>query len=162
MKIAGILAVTVFLLLIALLFAGQVGLFRGTAPLDLGVKNGRLKPPSATPNSVSSQSDLYPTHPQKDYARIAPFQFQGDGDKAMAKISALVGATDRTVLVTQEADYIYAQCSTPLLKFTDDLEFWLDRPNAVIHVRSASRLGRKDFNANRDRVEKIRAQFSTN
>jgi uncharacterized protein (DUF1499 family) len=80
----------------------------------------------------------------------------------MTKIAALLRATDRTVLVKQEADYLYAQSSTPLLKFTDDLEFWLDRPNAVIHVRSASRLGRKDFTANRDRVEKIRAQFSTN
>jgi uncharacterized protein (DUF1499 family) len=162
MKIAGFITVTVSLLLIALLVAGQMGLLQGTAPLDLGVKNGLMKPPSATPNSVSSQSDLYPTHPQAHYARIEPIQFQGDGDLAMTKIAALVRATDRTVLVKQEADYIYAQSSTPLLKFTDDLEFWLDRPNAVIHVRSASRLGRKDFNVNRERVEKIRAQFSRN
>ena len=162
MKIVGILAVTISLVLIALLVAGQMGMLRGSAPLDLGVKNGRMKPPSATPNSVSSQSDLYPTHPQKDYARIAPFQFQGDGDQAMTKIAALLRATDRTVLVKQEADYLYAQSSTPLLKFTDDLEFWLDKSAGVIQVRSSSRLGRKDFHVNRERVETIRAQFAKN
>ncbi len=62
----------------ALLLAGQLGVLKGHAPGDLGVQNGRLKPPSWTPNSVSSQADLYPDHPQKDYARIAPIQFTGD------------------------------------------------------------------------------------
>jgi uncharacterized protein (DUF1499 family) len=49
-----------------------------------------------------------------------------------------------------------------LLKFTDDLEFWLDRPASVIQVRSSSRLGRKDFQVNRQRIEAIRAQFTGN
>lgn len=66
---------------------------------------------------------------------------------------------DRTVVVKQEPDYIYAQCTSSVLQFTDDLEFWLDRTAGVIHVRSASRLGRKDLNANRSRVEKIRVEY---
>jgi uncharacterized protein (DUF1499 family) len=66
------------------------------------------------------------------------------------------------VIITRDAGYLYAESSTPLLKFTDDLEFWLDRPAGVIQLRSASRLGRKDFNVNRERIEKIRAQFTQN
>lgn len=146
----------------ALVLAGQLGALKGSTPGDLGIQNGRLKPPSWTPNSVSSQADLYPDHPQKDYARIAPIQFTGDGEKAVLKIAAILKRSERTVIVTQNADYLYAQSTTPILKFTDDLEFWLDRSAGVIQVRSASRLGRKDFNVNRDRVETIRAQFTKN
>ncbi|MGA8514734.1 MAG: DUF1499 domain-containing protein, partial [Burkholderiaceae bacterium] len=66
-------------------------------------------------------------------------------------------AMPRTVIVQQDAGYIYAQCTTQILKFTDDIEFYLDKAAGVIHVRSASRIGRKDLGANRTRVEQIRA-----
>ncbi len=36
--------------------------------------------------------------------------------------------------------------------FVDDLEFWADPIDGVIHVHSASRLGRKDFGVNRARI----------
>jgi uncharacterized protein (DUF1499 family) len=64
--------------------------------------------------------------------------------------------------VTRESGYLYAQSTTPLMRFTDDLEFWLDAEKGVIHVRSASRLGESDLGANRQRVETIRAQFLKN
>lgn len=145
-----------------LVLAGQLGVLRGRQPNDIGIQNGRLKPPSWTPNSVSTQADLYPDHPQKDYARIAPIQFTGDGERAMLRIADILKHSERTVIVTQKSDYLYAQCTTRILRFTDDLEFWLDKSAGVIQVRSASRLGRKDFNVNRERVETIRAQFAKN
>jgi uncharacterized protein (DUF1499 family) len=63
------------------------------------------------------------------------------------------------VLVTREPGYLYAQCSTPRLKFTDDLEFALDAAASVIHLRSASRLGAKDFGVNRSRMQDVRVRF---
>ncbi len=147
---------------VALVLAGQLGLLRGRAPNDLGVRNNRLKPPSRSPNSVSSQVDLYADHPQKAYASIAPLQFTGDADQAMARLADILKNSARIVVVSQTPDYIYAQSTTQVFKFTDDIEFWLDRSASVIHVRSASRLGRKDFNVNRLRIETIRAQFARN
>ena len=48
-----------------------------------------------------------------------------------------------TRVITREADYLYARMlGTPVLKFTDDVEFWLDARTGDIHFRSASRLGR--------------------
>jgi uncharacterized protein (DUF1499 family) len=44
--------------------------------------------------------------------------------------------------------------------FVDDVEFLLDEKARVIHVRSASRLGRKDFGVNRERIEAIRARMA--
>jgi uncharacterized protein (DUF1499 family) len=162
MKIIWFASVFVVIVLAVAFIAGQLGLLKGPMPKDLGVRDGRLKPPAKTPNSVSSQADLYPEHRQKDYASIKPIEFTGDGVSAMAKLAGILKGMERTEVITIEPDYIYAQCGTQLLKFTDDIEFWLDRAAGVIQVRSASRLGKKDFNVNRERVEKIRAEFGQN
>ena len=160
MKILWFLALLVVVLALALIIAGQMGLLAGKAPSRLGVTDGRLKPPSSTPNSVSSQASLYPDHPQQAYAAIAPLTFKGDGEAAIKQLAQVLTQMPRTVIVTQNADYLYAQSTTALLKFTDDVEFWLDKPNSVIQARSSSRLGRKDLGVNRARVEAIRAAFA--
>lgn len=162
MKIIGYCGILLLAMAAALLIAGQLGCLAGNVPDTLGVVNGRLSPPSTTPNSVSSQATLYPEHPQKDYASIAPLSYRGDADAAMDRLAALLQHTDRTTVITRQPDYIYAQCQTALFRFTDDLEFWLDRPNNVIQVRSASRLGHRDLGVNRARVEAIRARFPLN
>lgn len=144
----------------ALLFiAGQAGWLRGTPPADLGVRDGRLQPPSATENSVSSQASLYPDHPQRSNALVAPFRYRGDGAAAMDRLAKVLAGWPDTALVTREPGYLYAQCGTRRLRFTDDVEFVLDAPQGVIHVRSASRVGRKDFGANRARVEALRTAW---
>lgn len=144
-----------------LLLAGQLGLFQGSPPPDLGVKNGRLRPPASTPNSVSSQTALYPGHPQAQYAAIAPLDYQGDARASMAKLVQVLQALPGTVIVSQTDDYLYAQSTTSLLRFTDDLEFWLDTRRHTIEVRSASRIGRHDLGVNRQRIETIREQFNS-
>lgn len=161
MKILVALVVAALGITVVVVGAGQLGLLAGSAPMRLGVTNGRLSPPSADPNSVSSQAALYPDHPQRSYADIAPLAFAGDGEAAMARLAGLLQQSAGTVIMKKQPDYIYAQCSTPVLKFTDDAEFWLDKVAGVIQVRSASRLGRKDFGANRARIESIRARFKS-
>lgn len=159
MNILGILALLVLVASMGLVIAGQMGMLTGQVPDDLGVTDGRLKGLSKTANCVSSQAGLYPDHLQTEYASIAPLKFTGDGDRAMEKLAAALAKTQRTVVVKREPGYLYAQATTALLKFTDDLELWLDKPNSVIHVRSCSRLGQKDFGVNRARVEALRAQL---
>jgi uncharacterized protein (DUF1499 family) len=147
-----------------LILAGQWGLLRGKAPMDLGVSSEKLKPPSQTENSVSSQASLYPNHPMRTYAEIAPLSYTGDSSAAWAKLERAVATLPRTSVIantsTDSGRYLYVQSTTMLLRFTDDVEFWQDETNHVIHVRSASRLGRKDFGVNRKRVEEVRAAFN--
>ncbi len=162
MRVVWLIAAGLLALVVAVFFLGQFGFLRGKVPTDLGVRNGRLKPPALTPNSVSSQADLYPENPQQAYASIRPLQFTGDAQKAVNRLVDILHKTDGLVIIAQEPEYVYAQSTTPLLKFTDDVEFAVDREAHVIHVRSASRIGRKDFNVNRARVETIRAQFEAN
>jgi uncharacterized protein (DUF1499 family) len=139
--------------------AGRLGLLEGRTPRDLGIKEGRLKPPSLSPNSVSSQAHLYPNHPQQSFATIAAFDAGQDAKASLQKIEGILQKMDGVRIVERQSEYLYAQCQTPLMRFTDDLEFWLDSANNTIHVRSASRLGLRDFGANRKRVEQIRAAY---
>jgi uncharacterized protein (DUF1499 family) len=43
------------------------------------------------------------------------------------------------------------------MRYVDDVELYYDEPAGLVHVRSASRLGRRDFGVNRKRVEELRA-----
>lgn len=150
----------VVLLPVLVLVAAQVGAFAGSAPADLGVKDGRLKPPSNTPNSVTSQAGLHASHPLAQRAAIAPLAYSGDGRAAMRKLAGVLAGMERTTVVRQEPDYLYAQCQSKLMRFTDDVEFWLDEKAGVIHVRSASRIGHGDRGVNRARVEMIRHRMA--
>ena len=47
-----------------------------------------------------------------------------------------------------------------LLGFGDDVELLFDAPSGAFQVRSASRLGRRDYGVNRARVEKLRRLIS--
>ena len=141
--------------------AGQLGLLRGSAPTDLGLREGKLKAPSTTPNSVSSQADLWPEHPQQAYARVPPLAIAGGPEVAMARLKAAVQASAGAAVVKADGDYLYAQFTTPLMHYTDDVEFWFDRTAGVVQVRSASRLGKGDLGANRKRIETLRAGLAS-
>lgn len=144
----------------AVLVGAQFGLLAGSPPADLGVAQGRLQPPSSTPNSVSSQAGLYPEHPQRAYASIDPLPLKhGDPVASVRTLVDVLQATPGLTLVERRPDYVYAQAQTRWLKFVDDLEFWFNPTSGVIELRSASRLGRKDFGVNRQRIEAIRQAY---
>lgn len=138
------------------LLAAQFGAFSGRAPGHMGPRDGRLKPPLKTPNSVSSQADMWVQHPMQDYARIAPLALKGDGPATIAQIKRIAETMPGAKVVESRPDYLYVQFSTRLMKFVDDAQFWFDPASGLVQVRSASRLGRKDFGVNRSRIEAIR------
>ena len=147
------------LLAVVVALASQLGLLRGRTPVDLGVRDGRLKPPSMSPNSVSSQAGLYPDHPQRAYAQIAPLPVRGSGPETIERLRRIVEAMEGAKVVKADSGYLYAQYTSKMMKFVDDAEFWFDPRSNVIQVRSASRLGRSDFGVNRARIEAIRARL---
>lgn len=152
--------IAVLAVVISVIVAGQLGLLQGNAPTDLGVKHGKLKGLSSTDNSVSSQADLYADHPQRKYSSIAPLAVRGDGPATIARIKRIVEEMDGARLITNAPDYLYAQYTTSLMKYVDDVEFWFDPNQNVIQVRSASRLGKSDLGVNRKRIEAVRAALA--
>ena len=159
MRALAFLGFVFFVLPLLVLAAGQFGWLMGRAPDDLGVRDGKLKPPSRTPNSVSSQAALWPDGEYAStYAQIDPLPARGDSAAAMRRLRKLLAGWPGAKIAEERPDYLRVVFVTRWLRFVDDAEFWLDPANNVIQVRSASRLGRKDFGVNRARIEAIRAR----
>jgi uncharacterized protein (DUF1499 family) len=125
-------------------------MFDWRRPANLGAKEGRLAPCKRSPNCVSSQAD-----PRDKEHYIAPISYAGTMQDLRQAIAQLPLAT----IIEAGENYLYAEFRTPFLRFVDDVEFLKD--GEVLHVRSASRLGRRDFKANRNRVEQLRAYLNS-
>jgi uncharacterized protein (DUF1499 family) len=140
------------LLLLALVFTGflyQQAFSSRSMTIASGHENGRLLPCPESPNCVSSQISPDESH------FIEPFE-DADGSKWIS-LSASVNAMDGTELVRQAGNYAYFTFRTPLMGFVDDVEFYYTPESAVIHVRSASRVGYSDGDTNRNRIEAVRS-----
>ena len=130
-------------------------IFSGTKPDNLGVNNGKLAACPNSPNCVSSQS------PSSDETHfIQPLKYSSTSEKALADLKAAIASEDRTKIINESSDYLYAEFKSALMGFVDDVEFYLDSSSNTIHVRSASRLGQSDLGVNRKRVETIRSKFN--
>jgi uncharacterized protein (DUF1499 family) len=123
-------------------------MFSWKRPANLGVKDGRLAPGKRTPNCVSSQAD-----PADREHYIAPIPFRG----SMQDLRRAVESMERATVISVERNYLYAEYRTPLMRYVDDVELYYDHKHSLVHVRSASRLGRRDFGVNRKRIEALRA-----
>ena len=90
------LAVIAFIFIIVpllLLAAGQFGLLKGRPPSEPGLREGKLKPPSRTQNSVSSQASLWPAADYAvEYAAIEPLAFTQDSALAMNRLRDVLAA----------------------------------------------------------------------
>lgn len=113
---------------------------------------GRLAPCPRTPNCVSTQAPAGSKH-------MDPIPYTGPLAPARAKLLEVLHRHPRTRIVSEEADYLKAECRSEIFRFVDDVEFVFDDDAKHIHFRSASRLGRKDFGVNRKRMEEIAAAF---
>lgn len=129
-------------------------LFSWKRPENLGLREGRLAPCKSTPNCVSSQAN-----PADTEHYIAPIAFKGAALAAVTAVRKAVESMERASVIRHEANYLYAEFRSRLMRYVDDVEFAVDERAGVIQVRSASRLGRRDFGVNRARVEALRVKI---
>ena len=121
-------------------------------PDNLELKNQLLSPCPGTPNCVSSQ--------EKNLEhRIQPITFEGSLKLAKESLHRVINSMRGTRILTQDVLYWHVEFTTQLLRFIDDVEFYFDGSQSLIHVRSASRQGYWDLGVNRRRVETIRSRF---
>jgi uncharacterized protein (DUF1499 family) len=134
--------------------SGGDTVFSWKRPADLGLKDGKLARCKRTPNCVSSQAD-----PADSEHYVAPIPFAGDALGALAAARQAVESMARAIVVRHEGNYLHAEFRSRLMRFVDDVEFTFEPGAGLIHVRSASRLGRRDYGVNRARVEALRARI---
>lgn len=127
-------------------------MFVGKRPNNLGVRDGKLAPCPNTPNCVSSQSS------DAEHS-IETLTYTSTPAEAMADVKTVIQAMKKTKIITESKNYLYAEFTSAIMGFVDDVEFSLDETAKVIHVRSASRLGQSDLGVNRKRIETIRTNL---
>jgi len=121
----------------------------GEPPQNIGVINGRLSGCPESPNCVSSFDN--------DETHVFP-PLQGN----LREIEQIIVGMDSANIVEASESYLYAEFTSRLMGYVDDVEFLHDQTSGLTHVRSASRLGYSDLGVNRKRIEAIRTALASN
>jgi uncharacterized protein (DUF1499 family) len=135
------------LLLVGLIAFIAMALQSQKRPEDLGLQQGMLRPCPASPNCVCSEE-----HSQSsEQHAVAPIKARYG---AWKKLTAII--TEQGGVIQQDnGSYLHATFTSPVFRYVDDVELRLDADQGLIHIRSASRVGRSDFGVNRKRVKDI-------
>ncbi|MGK0466635.1 DUF1499 domain-containing protein [Clostridium sp.] len=118
-------------------------------PENLGVNNGKLAKLSNKPNAVSSQTD------EKD-KRVDALKFKGNLENSKNEIYKAIENYGNAKTVINEKNYLYVIFTTGKMKYHDDVEFYFDESEKLIHFRSSSRIGYSDLGLNRERYNKLK------
>ncbi|ABC31066.1 uncharacterized protein conserved in bacteria [Hahella chejuensis KCTC 2396] len=132
-------------------FAAGLSACGSTPPAGLGAHDGRLSSCPESPNCVSSFSD-----PSDAEHFITPL-YNDKAAQMWERLPTVLESAGNIRIIQRKPDYIRAEATSFVFRFVDDVEFLLDREAGVIHLRSASRLGYRDFGVNRERLEEIKA-----
>jgi uncharacterized protein (DUF1499 family) len=119
---------------------------------DISSTRNRLAPCPSSPNCVSTQE-------KGGYHAIPPIPYTGSREGVLEQLKALLQEMKRSRIITVSPDYLHAEFRT-FLGFVDDVEFYIDQEQQLIHMRSASRTGYWDFGVNRRRLEAIRVELN--
>ncbi|WP_394673224.1 DUF1499 domain-containing protein [Limnobacter sp.] len=147
-----LLSLIVLVTLVIVVFLG-LGLYSETGSPP-GLTNGQLAPCPSKPNCVSSESS-----PSDNHAIAALPITPGMGAEPLLKVKEVVELLGGDVNFSNE-QYMASTFTSDLFGFVDDVEFRVDQGSGLLHVRSASRVGYSDLEANRKRVEQLRVLLS--
>jgi len=136
------------LLLVGLIAYIAMALQSQKDPEDIiGLQHGKLRPCPDSPNCVCSEQ-----HSQSsEQHALTPINAGYGAWKKLAKIIIRQGGE----IQQDDGSYLHATFTSSVFRYVDDVELRLDEDLGLIHIRSASRVGRSDFGVNRKRVERI-------
>ncbi|MCT4584581.1 MAG: DUF1499 domain-containing protein [Peptostreptococcaceae bacterium] len=141
--------IIIFILVIIVCFAF---IKNNTIPKNLGVSNGKLAKMPNSPNAVSSQAN-------DSKKKVEEIKYIENKSISKAKIESIIKNYKSAKIITNNENYIHVVFSTNTMKFKDDVEFYFDDKNQVIHYRSASRIGYSDMGVNKARYDELVAIY---
>lgn len=122
-----------------------------TALKSLGVQaGGHLSPCPDMPNCVCSYGAESGRH------FITPIKVgHHQVHQVMSVVKSICSSWPRGHIAAQTTNYLHLVVTTPLMKLSDDVEFFIDSEQGLLHLRSASRLGHWDLGVNRRRMNQM-------
>ncbi|PCI46331.1 MAG: hypothetical protein COB51_07295 [Moraxellaceae bacterium] len=119
----------------------------GSSAPSLGINEGLFLQCPPSPNCVNSQM-------KEDSHYIAPIDMSGSIEEKRDVLTKIIASLPRTKLIKSSENYLLVEFESKLMGYVDDVEFLIEADQ--IQVRSASRVGYSDLDANRKRIETIR------
>ena len=95
--------------------------------------------------------------PDADDPALRPIPFRAPIEQVMRTMTAAIAGEPRMRMVVAGRRYLRAEARSALFRFVDDVELLADENAGLIHFRSASRTGRRDFGVNGRRMRRITA-----
>jgi uncharacterized protein (DUF1499 family) len=139
----------------ALLAAARLRDAPAPPPPELGARDGALAPCRFRTNCVRSGDPRSSRGQAPAPGERPPIPYLGTRAETERALLDAVSSLPGARVVERRGDYVRAECRTRVLRFVDDLELLFDDARAVVHFRSASRVGRNDFGVNRERVAEL-------
>lgn len=117
-------------------------------PSDLGIKSGKLSELPNSPNGVSTQTS------QEDKL-VDVLKYKSDGEITRKEIKEVCIDFGNARLEDENDNYMRFVFTSGKMKYNDDVEFYFDDENEIVHYRSNSRVGYSDMGLNKERYLKI-------
>ncbi|NBI30861.1 DUF1499 domain-containing protein [Chengkuizengella sp. YPA3-1-1] len=136
-----------------LVFYGTLILYnQNSESLVSGVKDEKLAECPESPNCVSTQTE-------DNTKKMEPIAYIISNEEVMEIMVQVINEMSGTKIMIQDSNYLHVTFTTRFLRFVDDVEFYFDEQNKLIHFRSASRTGYSDMGVNQERMVEIRERF---
>jgi len=144
----------VLIIIVALILTGVVSFFvlglMSQSGEAHGLVEGKLSKCPDKPNCVSSEFEADVGH------YVEPVVFSvGTASEALSKMKNTVRKMGGSIQVEND-NYFAATFTSSIFRFVDNLEIRVDKDQKIIHLRSASRVGRSDRGVNRERIERLK------
>jgi len=130
----------------------------GTRPSHLGAIQTSIQPCPDSPNCVTSNTELADEEHYIEAIIVKATAIKNEQDPSKELIK-LISNDPQAEIVIKSPHYIYAEYTSAVFGFVDDVELLFDNKLGRFDVRSASRLGYRDFSANRKRIEALRKKY---
>jgi len=120
-------------------------------PKILGLQQGVLSACPDSPNCVCSEAH---SQASEEHTILAVPTDEGTWTQLKDAIAEQGG-----MIQHDDGEYLHATFTSRIFRYVDDVELRRDAGQGLIHIRSASRVGRSDFGVNRKRVENIKERL---
>ncbi len=117
-----------------------------------GLIDGHLSKCPNTPNCFNTEFKDHTGH------YISPIKVSDQSNNSLSILKDIVRDMDG-VIQAENVDYFSAVFSSSVFGFVDDLEIRMDTKNNLVHIRSASRVGRSDMGVNKKRIVLIKKLY---
>lgn len=120
-----------------------------------GLINNQLKRCPDKPNCICTEFIDDSAH----YTDAISFKDEAP-DTVFNAIERTIVKTGGTIISSKE-NYLAATYTSQIFRYVDDFEVRVDHKEQTIHMRSASRVGRSDFDANLKRIIRFKNELVT-